>query len=533
MIVDLTKNREADFIEEDESHKDLDMHISYSYPHNDNYEVIAFLERINMDKEKESDLQQDKGFIISASKSTKKEIKNPNGIFSTKFGQRLGDSNPYQDRYSCVCGKLRGSMNRDIKCPDCDTVCRYVDDDFSIFGWLEIDKDYAVIHPTLYKQIDQFLGKSKHVKDKKTKQGSVLKNIIDYDPEVNQDGKIIGYKDKKGEPYYGIGMIEFRERFDEIMEYYKNKNHKNEIYDDIMKDRDIVFTNSVPVFTTLLRPMDVVGESMYYEKTNGFYTIMARQASYINKNKRSMDKNFVIKNQQLFRFQSKYMELYDEIINILSGKKGELRTLVSGRFNFSSRCVIKQDPNLRIDQVRLPYVELVKTQEQRIINILCRTYGITIQEAYNRWYKSIGKIDPVIVNIINDIIKSTPEGIPVIINRNPTLSYGSILQMYCVGINFNYCMSIPLQVLIPLAADFDGDVLNVMHIINDVFLERTREVFNPRNSMYISRNDGMLNNSILPQKDTLVNANTLNDLSLKKYTKEELNHIRAIKEKMA
>ena len=84
-----------------------------------------------------------------------------------------------------------------------------------------------------------------------------------------------------------------------------------------------------------------------------------------------------------------------------------------------------------------------------------------------------------------------------------------------------------------MAADFDGDVLNVMHIINDVFLERTREVFNPRNSMYISRNDGMLNNSILPQKDTLVNANTLNDLSLKKYTKEELDHIRAIKEKMA
>lgn len=104
--------------------------------------------------------------------------------------------------------------------------------------------------------------------------------------------------------------------------------------------------------------------------------------------------------------------------------------------------------------------------------------------------------------------------------------------MYCIGINFNYCMSIPLQVLVPLAADFDGDVLNIMHIINDVFLERTREVFNPRNAMYISRNDGMLNNSVLPQKDTLVNANTLNDMSLKKYTDKELEHIKAIKERI-
>ena len=75
------------------------------------------------------------------------------------------------------------------------------------------------------------------------------------------------------------------------------------------------------------------------------------------------------------------------------------------------------------------------------------------------------------------------------------------------------------------------DVLNVMHILNDTFLERSKEVFNPRNAMYISRNDGMLNEAILPQKDTLVNANTLNDLSLNKYTAEELNHIKKIKEK--
>lgn len=71
----------------------------------------------------------------------------------------------------------------------------------------------------------------------------------------------------------------------------------------------------------------------------------------------------------------------------------------------------------------------------------------------------------------------------------------------------------------------------MMHILNDTFLERSKEVFNPRNAMYISRNDGMLNEAILPQKDTLVNANTLNDLSLKKYSSEEIEHIKSIKEK--
>ena len=109
-------------------------------------------------------------------------------------------------------------------------------------------------------------------------------------------------------------------------------------------------------------------------------------------------------------------------------------------------------------------------------------------------------------------------------------SYGSIQQCFCVGINFNFTMSLSLQVLKPLAADFDGDTLNVMHIINGNFFERAYEVFNPRNAMYISRKDGMLNPEVLPQKDTLVNANTLNYLTLNDYTDEEIRHINKIKE---
>ena len=117
----------------------------------------------------------------------------------------------------------------------------------------------------------------------------------------------------------------------------------------------------------------------------------------------------------------KYMVLYDEVVDILNGKKGELRNLVSGRFNFSSRAVIKQNPNLRIDQVELPYTELVIAEQQRIINILHRTLNISYQEAYDKWFNAVGKIDPTIVNILNDLIKSSGEGIPVIINRNPTI----------------------------------------------------------------------------------------------------------------
>ena len=75
------------------------------------------------------------------------------------------------------------------------------------------------------------------------------------------------------------------------------------------------------------------------------------------------------------------------------------------------------------------------------------------------------------------------------------------------------------------------DVLNVMHIVNEAFYERCCEVFNPRNAMYIARNDGMLNSDVLPFKDTLVNANCLNDMTLRKYTDEQRDKIQAMKAK--
>ena len=68
-----------------------------------------------------------------------------------------------------------------------------------------------------------------------------------------------------------------------------------------------------------------------------------------------------------------------------------------------------------------------------------------------------------------------------------------------------------------------------MHIVSDAFYQRAREVFNPRNAMYISRNNGMLDSDVMPFKDTLISANTLNDLTLHNYSPEEIEHIKQIK----
>ena len=510
------------------------INVSFTYPNSDAFEFMSKIQIIDLDKEARHDIDTGNGFEISSPKSSnKKDMKDPNGIYSSRFGQKLGDINPYADRYSCECGYLKSRINHGLECPMCHTKVKYVDDDFKMFGWIILKDEYHIIHPKFYDSLDFIFGESKYNIEKKHIKGRKLQNILCYNPEVDQDGfrKECTFN-PPDEPFFGIGMMAFYERFDEILNYYYAKNPKKKpYYDEIMENRDIVFCHSIPVFTTHLRPADIRDNYMYFEPTNAMYNMINRHVHAINKNKRRMDNDYKVKDQRLFKVQMKYMELVEEVMNILTGKRGQLRMLVGGRYNFSCRAVIRQDASLRVDQVKLPYVELVKCLQQQIINILVRNYNITPSEAFSWWYRAIAKKDERIAEIIDNLIHANPEGLPIILNRNPTINYGSILQMWCVGYTDTLTISVPLQAIKSMGADFDGDVLNVMHIINQAFLERTNIVFNPRNAMYISRIDGKLNSDLLVQRDTLINANTFIYLGRKHYSPEQLAKIKAAKER--
>ena len=82
---------------------------------------------------------------------------------------------------------------------------------------------------------------------------------------------------------------------------------------------------------------------------------------------------------------------------------------------------------------------------------------MSYSDAYDFWYKACITENDTIKDIIMSLIKNhkNGRGLPVLINRNPTIAYGSIFQMYCVKMTKGYTMGIPLQVLKPLAADFD------------------------------------------------------------------------------
>ena len=315
--------------------------IGWSYPLSDEYEYEARLRRLNLDKLKLDFIYKGEGFVVSEAQSIKKDLKDPNGIFSPKFGQGLSDLNPYIDKYSCECGRLKSAINNGQKCSNCGTRVRYVGDDYEMTGFMQL-KDYHIIHPNLYSAIEYFLGTAGGQNDKDNRHiNTKLYNIINYDGEVDQDGKEVIRSPEdlpNDQPFYGIGMIDFYNRFDEIMEYYHQKYPKKEsYYIDIMNNRDKIFIQSIPVITTHLRPFeiknDIHNQTMYFEPLNAMYNLMNNLVTKINRNTTTIDKKKKPKNALLFGLQKEYQRLYDEIIAICSGKKGQLRQLTGGQQN--------------------------------------------------------------------------------------------------------------------------------------------------------------------------------------------------------
>ncbi len=488
---------------------------TYSYPHNPDWIFTTELERINFDEERVQDIRSGNGFIVSPTNGIKKDLKDDHSIFSSKYGNNLSDQDQFQNTFRCKCGMTRSKINLGLKCKFCGQKVENVETNPRYTGWIVIQSDdFFVIHCNLFKSIEFLIGKTE------------LDSIIKYDAQIDEDGHI-HIIENEDQPFYGIGMVEFHNRFDEIMDYYKAKfPNKIEYYKNIMENRDKVFTQSIPVFSTMLRPFNEDKESFYFEESNAIYTKINKLVSELNFAKSKFNSNKKIKPtaQLLYDIQVEFMKLYDNIVTICEGKKGTIRSLFAGRYNFTGRCVIVSNPKLRNDQVLLSYNSLVELLHASIINILKKSYNLSSQDAYNRWYAAKINTDPLIVRIIESMIKKhkSGKGIPIIINRNPTINYGSILQMYCVGITYSYTMELPLGVLVSLGADFDGDTLNIWYIINDEFYRAANRVFNPAKSMYISRNDGSFDNRLNHQRDVIINTNTFVSLGRKLYTPDEL-----------
>ena len=470
------------------------------------------LVKLDWDKECEIDFLLGRGIdITETAYNTKDNSKAMHGTHSPMFCSDWGDDNPFEERYQCKCGRMRGKIFEGETCPTCHSVIKFIDVDLSITGWIRLH-DHKIIQPIFYNKLASIIG------------AKTFNEIVTYDKTINIDG-ILESKETPSNKFRGIGIIEFEERFDEILNYYKSKKkNKLEEIEEIEEDKEKVFASAIPVYSSVLRPATFRGDTIFFGPIDKVYESIISSVQLLNdaelyekrrkkwtkEKKERMDIPTILSS-----VQSKMMDLYNLVFELINQKEGHIKSeILGGMLNFSSRCVIIPDPELQADEIRLNYMAFLELFKYEIIACLVKMSDITENEAYDQWFKARIQYNPKIYEVMNFILKKQKP--KLIINRNPTINYGSLL---CVKIKSikndfkeDYTMSLPLQILNVLNADFDGDILNIISLKVKSLEKAYDKIFNPKYNMYISRNDGLFNNDFNLYKDQLIGLYEFNNI---------------------
>lgn len=382
-------------------------------------------------------------------------------------------------------------------------------------GWIDLG-DYYIVNPIFFERLKKVFKKDYFLK------------IIQFNKRVDKNGNIIfDYQNDEenrtdlGENIY-IGLIEFRKRFEELISLYGNKNLYE--YKFIMKNykEGKLFINKIPIINTKLRPGELFGAGgkgkelkIFLSELNTSYNIIINHSNLLKEIEG--DNNLEdVKIQQLpllYRIQLESYDLAKELISAIKSKHGIIRKLMMGsRVNYSARNVIIPNPNLKMDEVELNYITFLELYKYYLVNLVSISEGIDLVKAFNYIQSCRTKFDEKLYRYMMELVNNTKFHMHIILNRNPSINIGSIMQLKIKNIKKdigNLTLSLPNSILVPFGADYDGDVLNIIALFTN---KQSKDFidFVPQN-LLISSNDGKFNTEFSLQKDQKLAVYLLNN----------------------
>ena len=395
------------------------------------------LRRLNWDVEFYIDIIQGRGFVItepaevSLNGTKQKSLYGPQ---SPLFGTSYEDEQAFIERYRCQCGSFKGRQFEGEICPVCGHKVEYKDSDINFTGWIQLGRT-KIISPYYYNILLNAIGKR------------TFPEIIYDKYKITVNGRRIKVKEEDLEtkplsPYAGLGIESFYDNYETVINYFKNtKKNKSRTFDLLLKQKDAVFTSHIPIPSTLLRPQSVTTDTFYYTTIdaliNTTFTLSESLKKCID-----VEKEYIIQ-----RIQKKVNQMWNIYFEELNGKEGLIRgEMLGGSLNFTSRNVIVPDPTLHDNEVDLSYHTFLEVFKYKIIYYLMKLDDITLSKAYAIW-KNASKFSDKVYDVMQYIIEK--EDVRLLINRNPTLNFYSMLLMKVRRIKpdgNDYSLSVPLSI---------------------------------------------------------------------------------------
>lgn len=240
------------------------------------------------------------------------------GPRSELYGTTYGDEQEFAEQYRCKCGAFKGAAFEHEICPFCKQPVESVNDDIKITGWINLGKD-KIINPMYYQLLVSAIGKN------------IFPDIVTSRKKVDKNGKIskpdiYANPDKPPlSPFSGIGIDEFRERYYEIMDYFKEKRkNKADRIEALKRSARSVFTSHIPIYTTKLRQQSITTDTFYYGGLDKQINPIISLSLLLK------DCEEIEKPNYLQSIQKKVNAMWDYNFNLLNGKEGLIRGQILG-----------------------------------------------------------------------------------------------------------------------------------------------------------------------------------------------------------
>jgi len=337
------------------------------------------------------------------------------------------------DIISCECGHLQGKYYEGLTCEKCSSiVSSQIIKSFTNEVWFSLD-DFGIkiINPLVY------LVLSFSLKERNSNSNSYLKYILDVTLE---------YPDDLKDAFTGQGFKYFQENFDYIIDFFvytypKTKKRKNiellKVFVDKFRDR--IFTSKLPIMSKFVQPITKAGYSLRYADESLKEIMQAVLAVIFSKYSNVIETN---KNKQLEKniyrmFDASQRYIQKTIETKFKKKEAYFRRNIFGtKLHWTFRCVISPICTTHMgDEIQIPWKVGLTTLLYHVLGIMINRMGFVPTDAYQRVMKSYYRYDPLIDQIFQLlIIESRFKGLPVLVNRNPTLLPSGTFMAFIVKV---------------------------------------------------------------------------------------------------
>lgn len=400
------------------------------------------------------------------------------------------------------------------------------------WGFIDLDPFHIISFPK-YFILEKIIGRN------------TLKNIIKKSDLINLDGQDIEQADNgsfkrlteayvqtklRNNNYKNLGLKNFYIYYEDIIDFYIKRYIAKEVpsyeFEDdwtidtyiedklspkrhiemlkAIKDKEDVFIDKIIVAPISLRPIHRIKDGIQQDEMGNLYTKIVSEKAILERHDHVLDSYI---EEALLSIQNKYFDLSNYIIrDKLAGKEGYIRDKINGnKLNYTARLILSplNVSKYSIGDCVLPYFVAVEFLKYEIISALSNIKNINYQKALDFYSLHENSYNEEIYLIMKKIITDNEVG--VLLNRAPTLNYGSVIYLRFSDIKDefeNQTLGVHPLTFSLYNGDVDGDVVTIVLLHDKEVIELMKDALSVE-QMLIDPNNGKFSNKMSIERDIL------------------------------